>query len=93
MIIEQLQENFREEQKVLDHFISDPDSWEKLRAAGSLMVQALTLGNKIISCGNGGSLCDAMHFAGRTDRKVPAKPDAFDSPSHQRPVAHHLCGQ
>jgi D-sedoheptulose 7-phosphate isomerase len=27
------------------------------------MVKALQGGHKIISCGNGGSMCDAMHFA------------------------------
>ncbi len=27
------------------------------------MVQCLQQGGKIISCGNGGSMCDAMHFA------------------------------
>lgn len=27
------------------------------------MANALQKGNKIISCGNGGSMCDAMHFA------------------------------
>ena len=27
------------------------------------MCTALKAGNKIISCGNGGSMCDAMHFA------------------------------
>ena len=28
-----------------------------------IMSKALKAGNKIISCGNGGSMCDAMHFA------------------------------
>jgi D-sedoheptulose 7-phosphate isomerase len=93
MIIEQLQENFREAQKVLDHFISDPDSWEKLSAAGSLMVQALTSGNKIISCGNGGSLCDAMHFAeeltGRFQQnRMPLAALAISDPSHITCVAN-----
>jgi D-sedoheptulose 7-phosphate isomerase len=27
------------------------------------MVNSLSAGGKIISCGNGGSMCDAMHFA------------------------------
>jgi phosphoheptose isomerase len=31
--------------------------------SGDLMVNALKNKNKIISCGNGGSMCDAMHFA------------------------------
>lgn len=31
--------------------------------AAATMVKAIQNGNKIISCGNGGSHCDAMHFA------------------------------
>jgi D-sedoheptulose 7-phosphate isomerase len=40
------------------------------------MVNAIQQGHKIISCGNGGSMCDAMHFAEelsgrfRNDRKA-----------------------
>lgn len=62
MIIDQIKENFLLAQKVLDSFISDPQIWETLEKAGELLAQALKSGNKIISCGNGGSLCDAMHF-------------------------------
>ena len=31
--------------------------------AGKLMVDCLTNNHKILSCGNGGSACDALHFA------------------------------
>lgn len=31
--------------------------------AGALMVQCLLDGQKIMSCGNGGSACDSLHFA------------------------------
>lgn len=31
--------------------------------AGELMVKCLTDKNKILACGNGGSACDALHFA------------------------------
>ncbi|HUX55917.1 MAG TPA: hypothetical protein VMV77_03010 [Bacteroidales bacterium] len=58
MIIDQIKENFHLAQEILDSFISDPQTWEKLEKAGALMVQILKSGNKIISCGNDGSLCD-----------------------------------
>lgn len=51
------------------------------------MVEALQKGHKIISCGNGGSMCDAMHFAEelsgryRNDRKALAAISISD-PSH-----------
>lgn len=58
-----IKDNFLEAQKVLDEFISDPENLERVKKAGDLMVSAVKSGNKIISCGNGGSMCDAMHFA------------------------------
>jgi D-sedoheptulose 7-phosphate isomerase len=52
-----------------------PDS---ILEAGSLMTQALLTGNKIMSCGNGGSAADAQHFSAelinRFERERPALP-------------------
>ncbi len=93
MIIDQIKGNFKQAQEVLDRFISNPETWEKLDKAGKIMVQALKSGNKIISCGNGGSLCDAMHFAeeltGRfqNDRR-PLPALAISDPSHITCVAN-----
>ena len=59
----------------------------------ALMSSALLNGNKIISCGNGGSMCDAMHFAEelsgkfRNDRKALAALSISD-PSHISCVAN-----
>ena len=36
---------------------------EGLERAIASMVQCLSAGGKLLSCGNGGSMCDAMHFA------------------------------
>ncbi len=52
-----------EAQKVLNDFISSPSAIESIENVANLMANALKNGNKIISCGNGGSHCDAMHFA------------------------------
>lgn len=93
MIIDHIKENFQQAQKVLDRFISNPENWKKFDKAGEIMVQALKSGNKIISCGNGGSLCDAMHFAeeltGRfqNDRQ-PLPALAISDPSHITCVAN-----
>lgn len=52
-----------------------PSSIEK---AASMMVQALIRGNKILSCGNGGSAGDAQHFSSellnRYERDRPSLP-------------------
>ena len=53
----------QEAQQVLDRFLNDPEQIEKIEQAASIMAQAIINNGKIISCGNGGSHCDAMHFA------------------------------
>ena len=52
-----------ESQAVLDKFIADDANLAAIDAAADLMASALKNDRKIISCGNGGSHCDAMHFA------------------------------
>lgn len=48
---------------LLVDFLQSDEQLAKLMIATQLMVRTLQNGNKIISCGNGGSMCDAMHFA------------------------------
>jgi len=55
-------EHFAEAAIVLERF-STIETFQKMDRAGQLMVDALRANKKIISCGNGGSMCDAMHFA------------------------------
>jgi D-sedoheptulose 7-phosphate isomerase len=62
-MIEEIRKNFADAQRVLDEFINNPETWVKFEAAGEIMANALKAGNTIYSCGNGGSMCDAMHFA------------------------------
>lgn len=57
------QKDFAEALQVLTEFVSNPKNLERIEEAGVLMVEALQNNKKIISCGNGGSMCDAMHFA------------------------------
>jgi D-sedoheptulose 7-phosphate isomerase len=49
-------------QQVLTNF-NTPENMQKIVQGISIMHTALTNGHKIMSCGNGGSMCDAMHFA------------------------------
>lgn len=49
--------------KEVDLFWNNPKTIDVIEQAATLLSEALKNGNKIISCGNGGSLCDAMHFA------------------------------
>jgi D-sedoheptulose 7-phosphate isomerase len=93
MIIDQIRNNFKESEKLLSEFISDSTNWEKIEMAGNQMVNSINSGGKIISCGNGGSLCDAMHFAeeltGRFQKdRRPLPAMAISDPSHITCVAN-----
>lgn len=63
MIDALIEANLEEARRVLDNFISDKANIQAIANAGDAMVSAIQSGNKIISCGNGGSACDAAHFA------------------------------
>ncbi len=54
--------HFLEASEVLNKF-STQENFIKIEEAGNLLVESLKHGGKILSCGNGGSMCDAMHFA------------------------------
>lgn len=58
-----IQAELLEARAVLDRFIADPRTAQALEAAARLLATCLQQGGKVLSCGNGGSLCDAQHFA------------------------------
>lgn len=60
---ELIKTNFLEAKQLLDQFINNEGNIEKIALAGRLLVNSIKKGGKAISCGNGGSMCDAMHFA------------------------------
>ena len=47
----------------LERFLADKNTVDSIAAVATLCAEAIKAGHKIISCGNGGSLCDATHFA------------------------------
>ncbi len=62
-VIDIIAQELNEAQLVLQNFIANPKNLADIQAAAQIMADAIRSGNKIISCGNGGSHCDAMHFA------------------------------
>ena len=84
--MEDIRKQFEEAKTILSQF-SIVENFKKIDDAGRVMVEALKAGNKIISCGNGGSMCDAMHFAEelsgryRDDRRALGAVSISD-PSH-----------
>jgi D-sedoheptulose 7-phosphate isomerase len=59
----QIKTELTEAAEVLNKFLSDDTNIQSIESAAILIATALKAGGKIISCGNGGSHCDAMHFA------------------------------
>ncbi|MFD2571462.1 D-sedoheptulose 7-phosphate isomerase [Spirosoma soli] len=62
-MLDLIRQELIEAQSVLDAFLKSPAHLTAIEQAARLMADALVDGRKIISCGNGGSHCDAMHFA------------------------------
>lgn len=58
-----IRKEFLEAQEVLSSFIANDENMKAIEKAGALIVDSFKNKGKLISCGNGGSMCDAMHFA------------------------------
>ena len=54
--------HFEQAKEILDLF-STEQNMQKISDAIEMLSVSLSQGGKVISCGNGGSMCDAMHFA------------------------------
>ncbi len=61
--IDFIKHELQEAKAVLEKFLADEKQLENIQKAAQLMIDAVKENKKIISCGNGGSHCDAMHFA------------------------------
>jgi D-sedoheptulose 7-phosphate isomerase len=78
---------------VLDSFIRHPATMDQCEALADLVSEAIGKGGKVLICGNGGSLCDAAHFAEeltgrfRNDRQ-PLPAIACTEPGHLTCVAN-----
>jgi D-sedoheptulose 7-phosphate isomerase len=56
-------QELEEAARLLQQFLQDETTAARIEQAAHLMSDRMAQGNKIFSCGNGGSHCDAMHFA------------------------------
>ncbi len=88
----QIADHFSEAVEILQKF-NTPENHTLIETAGDLMVTSIKNGGKIISCGNGGSMCDAMHFAeeltGRYRHNRPGVPAlSISDPSHMSCVSN-----
>lgn len=85
--------SFKEASELLKHFSSKSENIQTMEKIITCMSESLKNGGKILSCGNGGSMCDAMHFAeelsGRFKKDRPALGAlAISDPAHISCVAN-----
>ena len=88
-----IKQHFTEAKSVLETFLAEEKNFENIESAGKLLVESFQNDGKVLSCGNGGSLCDAMHFAeeltGRYRENRPAiGAIAISDPSHMACVGN-----
>jgi D-sedoheptulose 7-phosphate isomerase len=82
-----------EAQSALQNLLANPETLAEVGRAGILLADTFKNGGRVFSCGNGGSMCDAMHFAEelsgryRNDRAALAATSISD-PSHLSCVAN-----
>ncbi|MDN4053148.1 SIS domain-containing protein [Massilia sp. YIM B02763] len=62
-MIEHVKNSLADAQSALNRFLQDERSLQDIVAAADLLTYAFRTSGKAFSCGNGGSMCDAMHFA------------------------------
>jgi D-sedoheptulose 7-phosphate isomerase len=80
-------ESLQQAQAALNALLANAGTQDKIVAASNMIAESFKAGGRVFSCGNGGSMCDAMHFAEemsgryRDDRKgMPAV--AISDPGH-----------
>lgn len=62
-MIEHIRYSLEEARTALDRFIANDQALHSIERAAQLLVESFNNKGKAFSCGNGGSMCDAMHFA------------------------------
>lgn len=82
-----VENSLNEAQCALNRFTENKVQIANIYTSIDLLVQSIQNGGRIFSCGNGGSLCDAMHFAeeltGRYRKnRAPLPGVAISDPSH-----------
>ena len=86
-MIEIVRASLREAAEGVAALASDEERLAAVARAGEALADRLAAGGKVISCGNGGSMSDAMHFAeeltGRyRDDRPPIAAMAVSDPGH-----------
>lgn len=93
MASEFISDSLKRAQSTLNAFLEDPQYVDKIQQGIDTLVHSFKNGGRVMSCGNGGSMCDSMHFAEeltgryRKDRS-PLGAMPMGDPSHITCVAN-----
>jgi D-sedoheptulose 7-phosphate isomerase len=92
-MIENIKASLQDAQNALRSLLSNEAALLQIESAAQVLIETFEKGQRVFSCGNGGSMCDAMHFAeeltGRYRENRKAYPAiAINDPSHLTCVAN-----
>ena len=93
LMIENIKASLEDAQDALTGLLANEATLLNIESAAEILIETFENGRRVFSCGNGGSMCDAMHFAeeltGRYRRNRKAYPAiAISDPSHLTCVAN-----
>lgn len=94
-MIDHIESSLREAHLALTALLSNQDALASIEQAAGLLIDTFDKKGRVYSCGNGGSMCDAMHFAeeltGRYRLDRPAlSAIAMSDPGHMSCVGNDL---
>ncbi len=92
-MIESIKASLTESQNALAALLANEEALKGVEAAAQMLIETFRKGGKVYSCGNGGSMCDATHFAeeltGKYRHERPALPAVvINDPGHLTCVAN-----
>lgn len=94
-MINQIESSLLEAQVALANLLQNKEAMQDIAKSADILIQAFENKSRVFSCGNGGSMCDAMHFAEeltgryRLDRPALAA-SAISDASHMSCVGNDL---
>lgn len=94
-MIERIESSLQEAHAALTALLSNRDTLADIERAAKILVGVFEARGRVYSCGNGGSMCDAMHFAEeltgryRLDRSALGA-TAISDPGHMSCVGNDL---
>lgn len=63
MTVDVVRNSLMEAQAALENLLANDRALRDIDHAADVLSSSLRVGGKVMSCGNGGSMCDAIHFA------------------------------